>query len=59
MHGLIKSNLIYKNKHKLIMADTKQTNWADDEDYDSEEGEEGFGLDSNAKSVAKPTEQIE
>ena len=38
-----------KNKHKLIMADKNQSNWADDEDYDSEEGEENFGLDANSK----------
>jgi len=40
------------------MADQKPTNWADDEDYDSEEGEDAFGLDA-AQSLAKEKEQTE
>lgn len=34
------------------MADLKQNNWADDDDYDSEEGQDEFGLDA-AKSEPK------
>ena len=28
------------------MADLKKNNWADDDEYDSEEGEDAFGLDA-------------
>ena len=32
------------------MADATQKNWADDDDFDSEEGDEDFGLDSKHNS---------
>jgi hypothetical protein len=33
------------------MAEVKQTNWADDDDYESEEADNEFGLDAAAKEA--------
>jgi hypothetical protein len=35
----------------------KQSNWADDEEYDSEEAEEGFGLEASLAEASKPKEE--
>ena len=38
------------------MADIKQTNWADDDDLDSDEAQDEFGLDA-AKAEAEERQQ--
>jgi hypothetical protein len=39
------------------MADLKQTNWADDEDFDSDEGEGDFGLEEAQRQNKKKLQQ--